>query len=363
MRHQHLSRSAVLRQHGWAQWIADSVGLADYSDQLTRTTLAKCLLVAAALRVAVSRIARTVANAGREVVRKGIAASLPNDTRLLENRLAQAFRHAIPRPLLHKALDIAIDTHKRPYYGDRKRTPGITGGKAQAGSSWFWTYATAVLLTPGHRHTLAITSIDASDTLTDVVERLLQQVIWSGVSVRYVLLDRAFYAVGVVKALTRRGLRFLIPMVRRGQEAKMFFRRGCRGWFVHSFSSRRREEGTATIHVAVVPGPDGNRPLVFACSHELGRLPGVALRYHRRFGIESSYRQLGECLAVTTSREVVYRLLLVGVSLLIRAWWVEAEGVALGEVRCSLILEFVRTTALQHTTATQTLTTTTHTTS
>ena len=195
MRHQHLSRSAALRQLGWAQWIADSLGLTDYSDDLTRTMLAKCLLVAAALRVAVSRCARAVANAGREIVRKGIAASLPSDARQLENRLAAGLRHALPRRLRKKSLPIAIDIHRRPYYGDRRHTPGITGGKAQAGSSWFWSYATAVSLLPGHRHTLAVTAIDASDTLADVVERLLKQVAWSGVSVRYVLVDRAFYAV------------------------------------------------------------------------------------------------------------------------------------------------------------------------
>ena len=165
-----------------------------------------------------------------------------------------------------------------------------------------------------------------------------------------------------MNALVRRDLRFIIPMVRRGQEAKKFFRRGCRGWFGHTFSSRRPEEGTATVRVAVVAGPDGNRPLVFACSHEFGRLPEVALRYDRRFGIESSYRQLGECLAVTTSRDVVYRLLVVGLSLLIRAWWVRSEGVTVGELRWFLIVEFTGPTAPQHTTTTQTLTTHTHTT-
>ena len=90
------------------------------------------------------------------------------------------------------------------------------------------------------------------------------------------LLDRAFYAVGVVNALARRNLRFVIPMVRRGVEGRKFFRRGCRGWFDHTFRSRH---GTATaiVRVAVVPGPDGNRPLVFACSEGFRAVPDVAL--------------------------------------------------------------------------------------
>jgi hypothetical protein len=352
MRHRHTTRCDDLRQPGWAQWIADALRLTDYSD-LTGATLAKCLLVASALRLTVSAVARWVADAGRETVRKAIAASLPQDLRQLELRIAAGLRRAIPRRIDRRSVPIAIDFHQRPYYGQQQQTPGVVGGKPERGARWFWSYATAVSLRRGRRHTLAITSVEASDTFTTVVERLLAQVSWSGVRVRYVLLDRAFYAVGVVNALRRRGLRFIIPMVRRGQAAKKFFRRGCRGWFDHTFESRRREEGKASVRVAVVPGSDGNRPLVFACSEGFGALPAVALTYGRRFGIESSYRQLGECLAQTTSRDAVYRLLLVGVSVLIRAWWVVSRGLTLGVIRWCLILEFTPTTATDRASATQ----------
>jgi hypothetical protein len=77
---------------------------------------------------------------------------------------------------------------------------------------------------------------------------------------------------------------------------------------------------------------------VFACSDGFGALPGVALTYGRRFGIETRYRQLGECLAQTTSRDVVYRLLRVGVRVLVRARWVESRGAALGAIRWNRIL-------------------------
>lgn len=360
MRHRHLSRLDTLRQPGWAQWIADACGLTDYSQHVPRTLLARCLLVAAALRTAVSAVTRRAVDLGREVVRKGIAASIPDDPRALERRLAAGLRHALPRQLRKKAIPIAIDIHRRPYYGNRQHTPGITGGKAEAGSGWFWSYATAVSLVPGCRHTLAVTAIEPADRLPAIVERLLAQVSWSGVRVRYVLLDRAFYAVGVVNALAQRGLRFIIPLVCRGKEAQKFFRRGCRGWFEHTFCSRRREQ-TARVKVAVVAGPDGNRPLVFACSGEFCRLPAVVVNYGRRFGIESSYRQLGECLAQTSSREVVYRLLLVGVSLLIRAWWVSSADRTLGRVRWDLILEFTTTTTHATNPPTQTLTPQPHT--
>lgn len=90
MRHRHHTPHADLRQPGWDAWLADALGLTDYSDRAPRAALARCLLVAAALRVAVSAVTRRAAGLGRETVRKGIAAALPADPRALEARLAPA---------------------------------------------------------------------------------------------------------------------------------------------------------------------------------------------------------------------------------------------------------------------------------
>jgi len=45
-------------------------------------------------------------------------------------------------------------------------------------------------------------------------------------------------------------------------------------------------------------------------------------KYRQRFGIETSYRQQNEAKAFTTKKDVVYRLLLVGLALLLRQLWV-----------------------------------------
>jgi hypothetical protein len=351
MRHRHLSPAGLIRQPGWDAWLADVLGLTDYSHRTPRTLLARCLLVASALGAALSAVARRVADSGRETVRKGIAAALPTDVRQLEHRLAGGFRRVLPRALRKRSVPVAIDLHRRPYYGDHDHTAGVTGAQSENGTNWFWSYATAASLLPGHRHTLAVTAVGPDDTLTAVVERLLAQVNWTGIEVRYVLLDRAFCAVGVVSALAKRNMRFITPMVRRGKAAR-FFGRGCRGWYEYTLRARRRSEGTAAVRVAVVP--DTGRASVFACSAGWRTAAQVALVYGRRFGIESSYRQLGECLAQTTGRDVVYRLLLVGVSLLIRAWWVDAPGTTVSLWRWELILAFTADTEYQHTTQTGT---------
>jgi len=342
MRHPQSTRREDYGQPGWASWVADVLRLKDYSDGLGRIALARCLLLASVLKVAVSALAHRVTGCGRETVRNGLRACLPTDHRELEHHLAWGFRQPLGRRATRRSVPLAIDIHKRPYYGDRRRTPGVTGGPRDRGTSYFWSYATVVSLRRGHRHTLGLTTVEPKEKLVAVVERLLADVRASGVRVRYVLLDRGFYAAEVFDLLERHRLRFVVPVLRR-PPTERFFRRGQRGWFAHTLESRRRE-CRAAIRVAVVPNPDGRkRPLVFACSGGFGSGPRVLLRYRRRFGIESSYRQLGECLAQTTSRDRVYRLLLVGVSLLIRAWSVLSR-VRVWTIRVQLILTLNNTT-------------------
>ena len=333
------SPAAVLGQPGWARWLADALGLDDYSAAVTRALLARCLLLAAAVGAAVSAVARRL-GVGRETARKGLAAALPATAADLENRLARGLHRRLPRAVLRRRVPIAVDLHLRPYYGGRD-TPGICGGKPDRGARWFWGYATAVLLRPGPRHTVALTAVGRGEAMAAVLERVLAQVGWSGVRVRYVRLDRGFYAAAVVNALRRRGLRFVVPVPRRGRAVDRFFRRGARGWFDHTIRCKAARADSAAVRVAVVPGPDGRRPQVFACSPGFRALARVALRYQRRFGIETSYRQLGECLARTTSRDARYRLLLVGVALLIRSWWVADGRVRLLDIRLAIILGVV----------------------
>jgi putative transposase len=321
----------------WAGALADALGLTDYSPAAPRAAVARALLLAAALTRAVSAVARRAAGAGRETVRRALRAALPDDPAAVEARLARGLHAQLPRRFGRRGVPIAIDTHRRPYYGDRRRTPGVCGGPRKASAAWFWGYATAVALAPGGRHTLALTAVRRADTPAAVVERVLTQVGRAGVRVRYVLLDRGFYASGVIAALQRRRLRFVLPMPRGRRAAAPFWHPQARGWFDHRVRSRRRRAEDVRVRVAVCPGPDRRRPRVFACSAGFGSVPRVALRYRRRFGIEASYRQLGECLARTTTRDARVRLVLVGVALLIRAWWAAGDGRPLADLRLRVI--------------------------
>ena len=59
----------------------------------------------------------------------------------------------------------------------------------------------------------------------------------------------------------------------------------------------------------------------------------VSARYRRRFGIETSYRQLNEARARTCTRSPAVRLFLVGVALVLRNVWVGLHYAALAGPR------------------------------
>jgi hypothetical protein len=68
-------------------------------------------------------------------------------------------------------------------------------------------------------------------------------------------------------------------------------------------------------------GKHGCQYLIYAVLGQFS-LKEVADRYRGRFGIESSYRTLGQALARTSSRSPALRLLQVGVGMLLQNEWV-----------------------------------------
>jgi len=72
--------------------------------------------------------------------------------------------------------------------------------------------------------------------------------------------------------------------------------------------------------------------LIYAVIGEIP-LKEVADRYRGRFGVESSYRILGQVLARTSSRSPALRLLQVGVGMMLQNEWVILKLVHAGEGR------------------------------
>ena len=376
MRRNYCRVTSVVVTASLCELVVSRLALTDYKRRLPARLLARALLLASALGRSLSFVAQRCAAAPcDELFRRALLANLPGPD-LLRERLVAALHALLPRRLLRRRRPAALDFHQRPFYGD-KTTKGIRGGKREAGTRYFWTYATLCLLSHGRRYVVGLTQVRPGEPHEQAVCRLLQQAQRAGVRLRYLLMDRAFHDAAVIAALQERGVPFVVPMTRRGSQdsgtgtARFFKPCSVSGWSSHEWAARvarwdeskqkevRGKGARVRVAVCVVARGPKRRPLVYA-AWRIGWPPRqVWQRYRSRFGIEASYRQLGETLAATTSKDERVRLLLVGLALLIRQVWCleldqggltqarKRQALRLVEVRTWLLVELVRELAFR----------------
>jgi len=285
-----------------------------------------------------------------ETVRQALGKYLPGQPNDLLPAITQALHHRLPKSLRRRPRTMAIDWHLRPYYGS-PRTAGVYCGQPKASTKFFFAYASLLVIRQGQTFTVGLTSVLSGEKQTAVIARLLEQAQQAGLQVRRLLLDRAFYGAATIQWLQQQGLAFVMPMLQRGQAGRTkatstgtqkFFRRRRRGWDRYTWSTPRRRTGrrqgepmTITVDVCMAPRPKGRGkkkgPLVYACHLTRGAPDEIRRLYRKRFRIETSYRQLGQGLAVTCSVNQVYRLLLVMIALVLRNLWVWLHWQVLAE--------------------------------
>jgi hypothetical protein len=318
--------------------LQDHLGFTDFSPACTaRILLAVVFAASARLTSLFAAGLRLLGAPSAETLRKALLASLPTLDEL-EDRFNDALAAHLPRRLRRRKQRLASDLTLVPYHGRYQVHPcEIVRGQAKSGTTHFHAYATLYLVFRGQRFTVALTVVQQGDALKDVLRRLLRRAAVAGIKPALLLLDRGFYSVDVIRYLQAARYPFLLPLVCRGRQADhpkgpsgsrvfQYWRRS--GWARYTV----REEGgrSATVSVGVhVRNRRGRRQ-----KHGRERLVygfwGIQPRsvawlsetYRSRFGIESSYRQLREAKAKTSSRSPVVRLFLVGVALVLRNVWV-----------------------------------------
>jgi hypothetical protein len=283
-----------------------------------------------------------------------LAGLLPAKCAALERRLNRALGEKLPRSLLKRARPAAVDYFDVNYYGRcHRRRRELCGGKRRDGTDTFHRYATLCVLRRGERFTLAMTYVYRDDSHARVVQRLLRRARARGLKIRYLLLDRGFYGLEVVKLLRSMRCPFIIPVVNRGRRpsrvkdlGKLKGPRRFLAWRKSGFSSHvmRNKKQTARVGIAVTFASKRTRsgrrrrrkgkPMAFAFWGIKPASPAwVRDTYRSRYGIETSYRQLHQARARTASRKPALRLLLVGLALVLRNLWVLLHHRLLSRVR------------------------------
>jgi Transposase DDE domain len=334
--HYTIGRSAV-QQHA-AQLLQSCLRLKDFSPTCTATVFLHVLFTACSRLCSLSAACFFLATApSRETIRQATLKALAARDELLR-RLNRALTVEVPRPLRRRPQQVAIDLVLIPYHGQPMLDLSeIYRSQAKSGTSHFHAYATAYVNYRGQRFTLALTVVERGEKLQEVLKRLLRRLARLGVRVRRLLVDRGFWSVAVIRYLQAARYPFLMPVVLRGRKddhpqgtsgTRVFAVRKRGGFDEYTLTAADKQKARVRICVHCRNyngqwGRHGRQALVYAFwGIEPSSTAWVRETYRKRFAIETSYRQLHQGRARTNTRNPLVRLLLVGVSLVLRNVWV-----------------------------------------
>jgi len=275
-------------------------------------------------------------------LREVLAQALPERAKL-QQALNRILRAQTPRFVKKgkRSYYIAIDLTLIPYHGewymDEKE---IVRSQPKSGTTHFHGYATVSIVHDNQRYVLALRFVEKGESMDVIVKWLLDRLKSMGISIRYAYLDKGFCSMLVLKTLQRRKIRFIIPSPVRGKSG------GVRALFetlasyrtTYTFNSPKH--GQLTVAAVVVKKYSKGRYKRKGArwfAYAVNGLPKsiephqVFEMYRQRFGIETSYRQMNQVRARTTSQNPALRLLLVGLAFVIfNLYIVSREHIAAG---------------------------------
>jgi len=257
----------------------------------------------------------------------------------LQRRVNRALQGDLPPALRRRRQPLAIDLHLVPYHGQPLHDEAeVYRSRARSGTSHFHAYATAYVIRQGRRFTVALTGVRRGEPLPQVVRRLLQQAGKAAVRPRYLLLDRGFCSVAVLRYLQAARYPFLMPLPLRGRQldhprgpsgSRVFATWKRSGWARYTLTDAQKRRATVAVCVKCrnrrgERGRHGRQALVYAYGGGLrpASYRWVKEAYRRRFAIETTYRQLGQARIRTCTRNPLLRLLYVALALILRNVWV-----------------------------------------
>jgi len=349
MRHrQYTLTSGDVQLHA-AELCHHHLRLQDHGPKCRASVLYAILFYAAARIASIAAACKALRDAPTDqAVRDALLATLPVPNEL-QRRINRAMAGDLPASLRRRRQGLAIDLVLVPYHGQPEADADeVYRSQPRSGTSHFHAYATAYVVRKGGRWTVAMTFVTKGENLTTVLYRLLQQARKCGVKPRYLLLDRGFYQVDVIRYLQAGRYPFLMPAVIRGRalnhpkgpSGTRVYRAWKRsGWSRYTLTNADQRKATVSICVKCSNdrgqrGRHGRQAWVYAY---WGLQPSsyrwVAETYRLRFGIESSYRQMHQARIRTCTRSPLLRMLYVGIALILRNVWVWLHWAVLAQRR------------------------------
>ena len=291
------------------------------------------LLAAAVEQTTVETMCDELAGPSANTVRDALKGILPDEERIadLEAVLNEMLVDRLPKQLWAKRLTCAADLVYIPYHGQHEEEDeAIRRGRAKSGTTHFHCYATLFAVKNNKRYTLALTFVRRSDTVLDVLQRLLNRVKQLEVHIKRLMLDRGFDNNAIIGYLNEQPFPTIMALTIRGKQGGT--RALLKGRKSHVTTYTRRSTKypteTFTVHIACKYGKGrykrrGLCRFAYIVIGELKMQPlQVYHEYRRRFGIETSYRLMNLVRVRTTSKSPTLRLFYVGLALTMLNLWV-----------------------------------------
>lgn len=223
--------------------------------------------------------------------------------------------------LLSERLDLALDYHEVPYYGEKKDLSHIVGKKPGKGTNWCYKIAIASVVVAGVRVVLGWIPVKKRMSDLDVVKRLLKiSLRW--IRVRRVLLDREFYSADIISFLDMKGLRYIMP-ARRSAAFEKRCEEGKNASFMHHVGRRKiRTRGV------VVYNPIGKKKFHYYATNTNLSEEEVSKVYDRRWGVETGLRMIKEAVPKTCSNDFIIRYFYFTLGIALYNLWVLENALA-----------------------------------
>jgi putative transposase len=195
---------------------------------------------------------------GDSAAHDALLATLPSFAEL-QRRLNRALQGDLPTTLRRRRQPLAIDLKLVPDHGQPLHDPDeVYRSKARDGTSPFHPYATAYVLRKGQRFTVALVAVKKGQPLEEVIQTLLRQAAKASIRPRYLLLDRGFGSVDVIRYLQQARYPFLMPLILRGRQAdhpqgpsasRVFATWKKSGWGRYTMTSGQKTRATVWVCV------------------------------------------------------------------------------------------------------------------
>jgi len=201
-----------------------------------------------------------------------------------------------------RKLDIAIDYHDIPYWGDKSH-PMLVRTPKEQGTTYAFRFATVAIVENGRQFTLLTLPVSPLDKNCNVVDRLIAFA-KNLIPIDTVYLDRGFYSAEVINVLKKNQVKFLMVAV-RNQAIKRLLRENYHRKIIDYTM------GKSTTFKVVITEKNGEKH-AFATNLNVGikrRFLSLYELYGKRWNIETSYRLMDhDFKARTTSKKYVVRL-------------------------------------------------------